>query len=312
MVHIELRHLQYFVAVAEELSFARAAERLHISQPPLTRQIKKLEDEIGVQLFDRTTRGVQLTDAGQVYLEEARNILSQVQKGVGVAQRASRGEIGQLVVGFEASSAYDVLPRSLNIFKDRFPNVDISLKEMRTDDQAQALSEYRIGVGFILPPLQDQTLACETILREPLVVAINSSHPLATQKEVHIKDLASEAFVLSSRSKRCGLYDQVLSVCSHAGFRPKVVQEANEMQIMLEFIASGIGLSLLPEHVKHLHKKGVVFRPVLPSSAWVELAVAWRRDDSSPLLRAFLEVVRECVRGDASSLSISSVRLKGE
>lgn len=301
MGHIELRHLQYFVAVAEELNFARAAERLHISQPPLTRQIKQLEDEVGVQLFDRTTRRVQLTEAGQAYLEEARGVLAQVAKGVSVAQRASRGEVGQLVVGFEASSAYDLLPRSLKVFRERFPNVDLALQEMRTDEQAQALREQRIGVGFVVPPLHDPALAYETVLCEPLVAAIPCNHLLSTRSEVTLDDLAGESFVMSSRSNRCGLYDQVISVCHTAGFSPKVVQEANEMQIMLGFIAAGIGLSLLPEHVKQLHRPGVVFRPVAPSSAHVELAVAWRREDTSQILRAFLDIVRECARDEPTS-----------
>jgi DNA-binding transcriptional LysR family regulator len=296
MPRIELHHLKYFVAVAEELNFARAAERLHISQPPLTRRIQQLEKELGVQLFNRTTRRVQLTDAGLIYLEEARATLAQVKRGVGVAQRANRGEIGQLVVGFEASSAYDILPQSRQLFKKQFPNVELTFVEMRTDDQAQALHEGWISLGFVLPPLHNDALAVETILREPMVVAIPRDHPLSGKNKLALEDLAAEAFVMSSRNNRCGLYDQVISVCRHAGFTPKVVQEANEMQIMLGFIAAGIGVSLLPDHVKRLRKPGIVFRPLTPSSAKVELAIAWRRDDASPILREFLEIVRRCAR----------------
>jgi DNA-binding transcriptional LysR family regulator len=296
MPRIELHHLKYFVAVAEELNFARAAERLHISQPPLTRRIQQLEKELGVQLFNRTTRRVQLTDAGLIYLEEARATLAQVKRGVGVAQRANRGEIGQLVVGFEASSAYDILPQSRQLFKKQFPNVELTFVEMRTDDLAQALHEGWISLGFVLPPLHNDALAVETILREPMVVAIPRDHPLSGKNKLALEDLAAEAFVMSSRNNRCGLYDQVISVCRHAGFTPKVVQEANEMQIMLGFIAAGIGVSLLPDHVKRLRKPGIVFRPLTPSSAKVELAIAWRRDDASPILREFLEIVRRCAR----------------
>lgn len=303
MPRIEMHHLKYFVAVAEELNFARAAERLHISQPPLTRQIQQLEKELGVLLFDRTTRRVQLTEAGQTYLEEARITLAQVKRGVSVAQRTSRGEIGRLAVGFEASSAYDILPRSRQMFKERFPDVELMFVEMRTDEQAQALLDGRIHVGFVLPPLHEDALAVETVLRESLMAAIPRNHPLSGKNKVALEDLAAEAFVMSSRSNRCGLYDQVISVCHNAGFTPKVVQEANEMQIMLGFIAAGIGVSLLPEHVKQFHKPGIVFLPLMPSSAKVELAVAWRPDDTSPILREFLEIVRRCVReeGDTSS-----------
>jgi DNA-binding transcriptional LysR family regulator len=296
MPRIELHQLKYFVAVAEELNFARAAERLHISQPPLTRQIQQLEKELGVQLFNRTTRRVQLTEAGQIYLEEARATLAQVKRGVSVARRANRGEIGRLVIGFEASSAYDILPQSRQLFKKQFPNVELKFVDMRTDDQAQALHEGWISLGFVLPPLHNDALAVETVLREPLVAAIPRNHPLSRKSKVALQDLAAEAFVMSSRNNRCGLYDQVISVCHHAGFTPKVVQEANEMQIMLGFIAAGIGVSLLPEHVRRLRKPGIAFRPLMPSSAEVELAVAWRRNDSSPVLHEFLEIVRRCAR----------------
>jgi len=307
MLRIDLRHLQYFVAVAEELNFARAAERLHISQPPLTRQIQQLEEEVGVQLFDRTTRRVQLTPAGQAYLEEARATLAQVERGIGVAQRASRGEIGRLVVGFEASSAHDILPRSLKLFKERFPNVELSPVGMHTDEQAQALREGRIGVGFVVPPLHDEVLAFETVLREPLVAVMPSSHRLSGKSRVSLEELASEAFVMSSRSNRCGLHDQVISVCFQAGFSPKVVQEASEIQIMFGFISAGLGLALMPEHVTQLQKPGVVFRPLVSSSAKIELAVAWRRDDSSPVLKSFLEVVRECAREEETLSRITSI-----
>lgn len=296
MPRVELHHLKCFVAVAEELNFSRAAERLHISQPPLTRQIQWLEKELGVQLFSRTTRSVQLTEAGQVYLEEARATLAQIRRGVSVAQRASRGEIGRLVVGFEASSAYDILPQSRQLFKKQFPSVELAFVEMRTDEQARALHEGWISLGFVLPPLRNDALAIETILRESLVAAIPRNHPLSGKNKVTLGDLAAEAFVMSSRNNRCGLYDQVISVCHHAGFTPKVVQEANEMQIMLAFIAAGIGVSLLPDHVKRLRKPGIVFRPLMPSSAKIELAIAWRRDDTSPIVHEFLEIVRRCVR----------------
>jgi DNA-binding transcriptional LysR family regulator len=182
------------------------------------------------------------------------------------------------------------------LFKKQFPNVELTFVEMRTDDQAQALHEGWISLGFVLPPLHNDALAVETILREPMVVAIPRDHPLSGKNKLALEDLAAEAFVMSSRNNRCGLYDQVISVCRHAGFTPKVVQEANEMQIMLGFIAAGIGVSLLPDHVKRLRKPGIVFRPLTPSSAKVELAIAWRRDDASPILREFLEIVRRCAR----------------
>jgi DNA-binding transcriptional LysR family regulator len=306
MFKIELRHLECFVAVAEELSFARAAERLHLSQPPLSRNIKQLEDELGVELFTRTTRSVQLTNAGAVYLVEAKAICAQMSKGIQAARMAARGEVGELTLGYEASSAYDVLPRALKIFRDEFPGIEVTLTQMDTDEQAIALKESRIDLGFVVPPIHDHSLQAETVTREQLFLALPSDHRLARLRSIDLHTLAPEAFILSPRSKRCGLYDQIVRVCRDAGFSPKVVQEANEMQIMLGFIAAGIGITLLPAHAAELQRPGVTFRPVLPKSASVELALAWRREESSVVIRSFVEVVKRC----ASEHVTSTVRIR--
>jgi DNA-binding transcriptional LysR family regulator len=309
MFKIELRHLECFIAVAEELSFARAAERLHLSQPPVSRHIKQLEDELGVELFTRTTRSVQLTNAGSVYLNEARAICAQMSKGVQAARMAARGEVGELTLGYEASSAYDALPRALKVFRDQFPAIEVTLTQMDTDEQAQALKESRIDLGFVVPPIHDRSLHAETVTRERLLLALPSDHRLAQKRSIDLSALASESFILSPRSKRCGLYDQVIRVCRGAGFSPKVVQEANEMQIMLGFIAAGIGITLLPAHAAHLQRPGVTFRPILPKSACVELALAWRREEGSPVIRAFVDVVKHCASEmPPTSLSVRPVR----
>jgi DNA-binding transcriptional LysR family regulator len=298
MANIELRYLQYFLAVAAELNFGRAAERLNIAQPPLSRQIRRLESELGVELFYRTKRRVELTEAGKVFLEEARKILSQVEKSVQVAQRASRGEIGRLVVGFEGSSAYDVVPLSLKVYRERFPEVELVVYGMTTAEQVQALHQAQIGVGFIVPPLKgkDKELVVETVLREPLVLALPETHPLVTQPRVRVRSLANEFFVIAQRDSGCGLYDQVIALCQRAGFSPRVVQEVNEMQVMLGFVAAGLGIALLSASVKHFQRPGVVYRELQPSTPEVALAMIWRRDDPSAVLQAFLRVVRECAR----------------
>lgn len=293
MARIEFNQLECFIAVAEELSFARAAERLHMSQPPISRHIKQLEDELGVALFTRTTRSVQLTNAGTVYLGEARSICNQLSKGVHAAQMAARGEIGELTVGYEASSAYDALPRALKAFREQYPGVNVQLTQMDTDEQAQALKDARINLGFVVPPIHDRELQAESITREPLLLALPSEHRLAQKRSIDLSTLGDEPFILSPRSKRCGLYDQVIRVCREAGFSPRVVQEANEMQIMLGFIAAGIGMTLLPAHASQLHRPGVVFRPVTPKTASIDLALAWRAAETSPVIRAFVNVVKQ-------------------
>ncbi len=294
MTNIELRHLHYFIAVAEELNFGRAAERLHIAQPPLTRQIRRLEEELGVELFHRTTRRMELTQAGQVYLGEARRVLAQIQEGIVMARLASRGEVGRLVVGFEGSSAYDIVPLSVKAFRERFPRVNLTVCEMATGDQVKALQCDRIGVGFVVPPLSDtRNLMVETILREPLVVALPQTHTLSDQPEVSVANLKDETFIICPRHHQCGLYDRMISVCHQAGFSPKLTQETNEIQNILGFVAAGLGIALLPASVRHLQRAGVIYLPLQQPTVELELAIAWRRENPSLMLPAFLEIVRE-------------------
>jgi len=293
---MELRQLQYFLAVAEELNFSRAAARLQIAQPPLSRQIRQLEQELGVELFRRTKRRVELTEAGRLFLEEARQILSQVEQGVRVAQRASRGEIGRLVVGFEGSSTYDVIPVSLKVYRERFPEVDLVVYAMTTEEQIQALLENRIGIGFAVSPFNDKRLAIEIILREALILAIPENHPLVARNEVRVRELEGEPFIMFQRNRGCGLYDQVISLCQLAGFSPRVIQEADEMQVMLGFVAAGLGITLLSASAQQFQRPGVVYRTLQPSTPKVTLALVCRREDPSAVLQAFIEVVRECTR----------------
>ena len=293
---MELRQIQYFLAVAEELSFIRAAERLQITQPPLSRQIRQLEEELGVELFRRTKRRVELTETGRAFLEEARQILAQVEQGVHVAQRASRGEIGRLVVGFEGSSTYDVIPLSLKSYRERFPEVDLVVYAMTTEEQIQALLEGRIGIGFVVSPLNDRRLTIEIILREPLVLALPENHPLAVRSMVRVRELEVEPFIMFQRNRGCGLYDQVIAVCQRAGFSPRVIQEADEMQVMLGFVAAGFGIALFSASVEKFQRPGVVYRALQPPTPKLSLALAWRRDAPSAVLQAFVEVVRECAQ----------------
>jgi len=289
---MELRHLRYFITVAEELHFGRAAQRLHIAQPPLSQQIRQLEEELGVVLFHRTKRSVQLTDAGQVFLEEAKQVLIQAAQAVQAAQRASRGEIGQLVVSFVSSAAYNVLPKILQAFRARFPEVNLALHELTTDKQLQGLRDGWIDVGFLRPPIEDDTLSLATIFQESLVVALPEIHPLSRQPQVPLKALINEFFILFPRPLGPKLYDQIVGLCQQAGFSPNVVQEAIQMQTIVSLVAAEIGIALVPASVQNLQRRGVIYKAIQEATPKAEIAVIWRSNDLSSVLHQFLSVVR--------------------
>lgn len=303
---MELRHLRYFVAVAEELHFNRAADRLHIAQPPLSQQIKHLETELGVELFHRRTkRQVQLTEAGHVLLQAAYQILAQLEHAVDETQRAGRGEIGTLTIGFTSSVVYDILPAILYQFRQHFPQVDLVLQELTTTQQEEALHHHRIEIGFCHPPLKDSRLSLEYILQEPLVVALPETHPLATETAVSIGSLANESFILFPRPLGPGLYDQIVSFCEQANFSPKVMQEAIQMQTIIGLISAEMGVALVPASLQSLQRAGVVYRPLQSATPQVETAMVWRPDSTSSVLREFLQVVRHYVnqrRNEAAAL----------
>lgn len=296
---IELRHLRYFVAVAEESSFRRAAARLHISQPPLSRQIGALEERLGVGLFERAGRRVGLTEAGRVYLGEARLLLARFEEGVEAARGAGRGEVGRLRIGYEGSSVYDLIPSSVRVFRRRFPRVRLSLLEMPGADQAGALREGRLDVGFVVPTAGGDggALVFEALLREPLVAVLPGGHPLAAGDEVDPGELAGEPFVLGPSRPDDALRERVVAVCRGAGFAPRVVQEAGEVQAVLGIVAAELGVALLPDSVRALGREGVVYRPLPPlPEAGLELAMARRRDGASPAARAFADVAKRVTR----------------
>ncbi len=290
---MELRHLRYFVAVAEELHFGRASERLHISQPPLSHQIRQLEEEIGVKLFHRTKRRVLLTHAGKIFLEEARQILDLSAKAVQEAQKAERGEIGRLVIGIVVSATYSLAPPILRSFRERFPEVELILREQTTDQQLDALQKGNISVGFLRQPARNDALYFETILREPFMVALPADHVLAAGSRVSLDMLATEPFIMFSRRQGPTFYDQIMSLCNQAGFSPTVAQEAVQMPTVLGLVSVGLGIALVPASVQNLQMTGVSYRVLTGVTQTTELAMGWRREDESPVLRAFLDVARE-------------------
>ena len=219
---MELRHLRYFLCVANELHFGRAAKKLHIAQPPLSQQIRQLEEELGLQLFERTKRRVQLTAAGAVFANAMQSVMNQIEQGVQAAQQASRGELGQLTIGFVSSAAYNVLPPILQTFRARFPQVKLTLHELTTAQQQQWFQTGQIDVGFARPPIQDDSIDWRILLRESLVVALPDDHPLAKQGKVSQSEIANEPFILFPRHASPGLYDHIISLCRQAEFSPNV------------------------------------------------------------------------------------------
>ena len=290
---MELRHLRYFVAVAEELHFGRAAERLHMTQQPLSQQIRQLETELGVLLFHRTKRRVQLTEPGLAFLGEARQILLKADRAVEMVRQVAQGESGRLKVGFSGFATYSILPKVLRIFHMRFPHVELELEEMTTSSQVQALQDHQIHLGLMIPPVPDATLTLELILQEPFVVILPETHSLATQPELALRALANESFILVSRHLEPGYYDQCISLFQQAGFSPKVIQKASQKQTILGLVSAGMGVSLAPASIRNIRRTGVVYSTLNAPMSEVELAAVWRQDEPSPILQTFLEVIRE-------------------
>ncbi len=291
---MELRHLRYFVAVAEELNMRRAAERLHVSQPPLSRQIHDLESEMGTKLFLRTKQGVELTEAGRFFLKEARQILSQSQRAVQLAQAAGRGEAGHLDLAYNAAFFDPAFAEVMRLFRQRFPSVELRIRDLLTYQQIQELLERRIDLGYVGLRFNEleKELAFECVRKASLCVALPPGHRLTRQRRVPFRALAREQFVAPPRSAPA-YRELLMRFCRNAGFTPEVIQEGNNAQCMLELVSAGVGVSLVPDTFRQLLPVGVEFRPLTPKMPPVEFHIAWRRDNQSPMLQAFLKVLHE-------------------
>ncbi len=285
---VELRRLEYFVAVAEELNYAKAAVRLKMTQPPLSQQILQLERELGVKLFFRTKRKVELTAAGEVLLREARGILRRVDHAADLARRADRGEIGELSIGFVGSATYDILPVVVREYRRQYPGVHLSLTEMSTPLQVEALVRGDIDIGVLRPPVP-VGIESKTVQSAECVLAIPKGHPLAHAGAISLHDTATVPYVILSRKTWGGLYDDVVSLCNRSGFRPNIVQEALEFQTVIGLVAAGIGIALVPPSSQNLHAREVVYKTLDDVAPMTEMAIAWRTGDSSPLVRNFVD-----------------------
>ena len=292
---MELRHLRYFIAVAEELHFGRAAERLHIAQPPLSRQIRDLEREIGAPLFERVPRGVELTPAGSAFLPEARLTLAQAERAQRTAQRAARGETGRLRVGFvEAATHSGILPDVLSFFRAHMPSIGLSLFELDPLHQAEAFQDGRIDLGILhSPPLDaDRWLRVEEIYTEPVVLAVPKSHRLGGRSRFTLANLAEESFVLFPRHVEPAMYDDIVSGCRAAGFSPRIVQEANGWHTLASLVSAGVGLGFVPRSITEFQQRGVVYRPVRDLEVEMTLSAVWKRAERSPVRDRFVTALR--------------------
>jgi DNA-binding transcriptional LysR family regulator len=294
---MELRHLRYFVAVAEELHFSRAAERLGIAQPPLSQQIRQLEDEIGVRLFNRGSRRIELTEAGTTLLEEARQILRHVDKAVRATNSTGHGKSGRLAIGFVGSAMADVLPTILRAFRQRHPRVELELEHVMTPLQIEAIRSGRFHVGFGRPPIKDESLEVVTVVKEHLLAALPSDHPLASRSRISLKAIADEPFIMVSRLQATSLHDQLIALCRQCGFSPKIAQEAMPYQTITSLVAAGLGVALVPSTVKAFARKGVSYIQLQEQPRNLEIVMFWQKSATpSPVLRSFLEVAQQVVR----------------
>jgi DNA-binding transcriptional LysR family regulator len=295
---MELRHLRYFVAVAEEGHITRAAARLGIQQPPLSQQIHALERELEVQLFRRKPRGVELTAAGRALLDDARAILAQIEHARAAARRTARGEQGRIVVGFTSSAPFvPFVPQVIRAFRELYPRVALALEETGTGEMVEALRHELIDAAFIRSPAPDPAgIEVHPLLEEAMMVALPSGHALAAAAEavpLPLAALAGDTFILYRRPVGPGLYDAIIAACHGAGFSPAVGQEAPRILSTLSLVAAGLGVSLVPASLQCLGMDGVVFRPLdAASRPQAPLNLAHRRGETAPVVRRFLALVR--------------------
>jgi DNA-binding transcriptional LysR family regulator len=287
---MEARKLRYVLTVAEELSFTRAAARLHMTQPPLTRQIKRIEAEIGVQLFYRTKRVVQLTKAGEVFVERAQRLLQDFDQLRRASGQADRGEAGRLTIGFLGAIAFDLFPRILREHRTQAPDVRIELLESDNRALMEGLRSRSIDAAFMRPYYLDADIAMKTLLRDRFVLALPSGHRLSGKKTISICDLAEEPFVTASRSPVPSIYAQTMAICEKAGFHPRVAQASTHLHTAIALVSAGMGVALVPRSIMNLGLQGVRYAKLNDVTETIEVVVAWRKNDRNAMLVRFLKL----------------------
>ncbi|KKI45134.1 LysR family transcriptional regulator [Hafnia alvei] len=279
-MRIEIRHLKYFIAVAEECHFGRAAERLNISQPPLSQQIQALEVEVGARLLERNNRNVSLTQAGELFLKECYEIVDHLSQAAENAARAHRGELGNLKIGFTSSAPFiSLVASSLFIFHQRYPLVHMQMREVNTKQQIEPLLEGKLDIGVMRNTRLPDTLTHQLLLREPLVAVLHQNHPLAAsgREKLKFSDLANQPFVFFSREVGTALHDEILTLLKNAGITPYITQEVGEAMTIVGLVSAGLGVSILPASFTRIKVDGVCYRYLDEETAFTEVWLAYSK-----------------------------------
>lgn len=300
---IELRHLRYFVAVAEELHFGRAAQRLHLAQPPLSQQIRKLEEILGYPLFVRTSRTVRLTAAGEVFLERARRTLRNVQQDMDEARSIGRGDVGSLRVGFIGSSMLTPLPAMLGQYRRQFPRVQLQLQEAHTSGVVQSLLKGTLDAGFLRDGDPTKDLVIEPLFSEPFIAVLPHTHPLAARSSISPRQLCDQPFVFFSPTAGTLAYQKPISLCEQHGFRPQVVQEAPQWLTILRLVGAGLGVTIAPACVQQIAAPNIACLRLREAPIHSDIELAYQARESRAIVKAFAAIARESFRAAATPRS---------
>jgi DNA-binding transcriptional LysR family regulator len=293
---MEIRRLKCFIAVAESLHFGRAAQRLSIVQSAVSRQIKLLEQELGVELLKRSRHRVDLTEAGQVFLREAKRTLHQTEEAMQMAKDASAGKLGRLKLGFVDNVLWSVLPPVLRAFRDQFPNMDVNLQQLNRAPQIKALEDREIDVGVFPSPKPGRGFESEILVRAPLIVALPAAHPLARRKRIPLHMLADEPFVVFPIAMKTRLLAMTTAACAAAGFLPKVIQEAEQLSTLLALVSAGLGVTVVPRWVAAPHPPGILYREISTPMPPYELLIAWREGNANHAIENFRSVASQVTK----------------
>ena len=290
---MELRHIRYFVTVAEELHFGKAAKRLNISQPPLSQQIQKLEYELGTTLFRRTKREVALTKPGQIVLKESYRFIEQANRIKRLAKRAEAGEIGEVIIGCILSACFEVLPAMLDILRKKHPNVGFAVHEYDTADALPALINGTLDLALVRLNTVNSPLAITPLKEDNLLLAMPSGHAFSKQNKININDVKNETFIMFSREVSPVFYDYIMGALNHAGFSPELIHKTNSIQTQTAFVASGLGIALVPSTTKRQHLPGIVYRELDTPIPLIDISLVWNPQIASKLIHSILETMNK-------------------
>ena len=287
---MEIRQLMYFIAVAEELHFGKAAKRLGMTQPPLSQQIISLEEFLGVKLFYRTKRKVTLTDAGQFFYQEVININNNLSSAIKGTKLIDRGMLGMLKIGFGPD--YGTLTKILKVYEEKFPNVEIRLEQMPTSEQILALDKQEIQIGLLPGPVERKNIDSMIVAKYPFKIVLPYDHPLATEKDIDLVDLKEESFIMTPREIGSSYYDLIINICNKAGFNPNIQKKTYELQTVIPLVAANMGVAILPQMLEYFKREEVVFLPIKNCDEYLKMCIAWNKEARSPLIDLFIKITQ--------------------